>query len=146
MHRRQFIGQATAPVATQSKTPAVVFVAATSSVIDASPYFIRSSFTLPQVTIGVARNQRLDDTALTQAIARAIAQTFDEDKVVLGIQQRQIDTCGGTLPGVAMKVDEAPIRARRLLQALLQREQDDPGFVYRPVPMIEDTTPVLAMA
>lgn len=43
-----------APVATQSKTPSVVFVAATSSVIDASPYFVRSSFTLPQVTIGVA--------------------------------------------------------------------------------------------
>lgn len=45
---------AAAPVATQSKTPSVVFVAATSSVIDASPYFVRSSFTLPQVTIGVA--------------------------------------------------------------------------------------------
>ncbi|MFT3663880.1 ABC transporter substrate-binding protein [Piscinibacter sp.] len=43
-----------APVATQSKTPAVVFVAATSSVIDASPYFVRSSFTLPQVTLGIA--------------------------------------------------------------------------------------------
>ena len=45
---------AVAPVATQSKTPSVVMVAATSSVIDASPYFIRSSFTLPQVTVGVA--------------------------------------------------------------------------------------------
>ena len=45
---------AVAPIATQSKTPSVVFVAATSSVIDASPYFIRSSFTLPQVAIGVA--------------------------------------------------------------------------------------------
>ena len=43
-----------APVATQSKTPTVVMVAATSSVIDASPYFVRSSFTLPQVSIGVA--------------------------------------------------------------------------------------------
>jgi branched-chain amino acid transport system substrate-binding protein len=45
---------AAAPVATQSKTPAVVMVAATSSVIDASPYFVRTSFTLPQVAIGVA--------------------------------------------------------------------------------------------
>lgn len=45
---------ATAPVATQSKTPAVVMVAATSSVLDASPYFIRTSFTLPQVSIGMA--------------------------------------------------------------------------------------------
>lgn len=45
---------AVAPVATQSKTPAVVMVAATSSVINASPYFVRSSFTLPQVAVGVA--------------------------------------------------------------------------------------------
>lgn len=45
---------ATAPVATQSKTPMVVMVAATSSVIDASPYIVRTSFTLPQVTIGIA--------------------------------------------------------------------------------------------
>lgn len=46
---------AAAPVATQSKTPSIVMVAATSRVIDASPYFVRSSFTLPQVTIGVAQ-------------------------------------------------------------------------------------------
>jgi branched-chain amino acid transport system substrate-binding protein len=45
---------AVAPIATQSKTPSVVMVAATSSVIDASPWFIRTSFTLPQVTLGVA--------------------------------------------------------------------------------------------
>lgn len=45
---------ASAQVATRSKTPTLVMVAATSSVIEASPYFIRSSFTLPQVTIGVA--------------------------------------------------------------------------------------------
>jgi branched-chain amino acid transport system substrate-binding protein len=45
---------AAAPIATQSKTPAVVMVAATSSVIDASNYFVRSSFTVPQVTAGVA--------------------------------------------------------------------------------------------
>jgi branched-chain amino acid transport system substrate-binding protein len=45
---------ATAPIATQSKTPAVVMVAATSSVINASPFFVRSSFTLPQVTSGIA--------------------------------------------------------------------------------------------
>ncbi|HLU20056.1 MAG TPA: ABC transporter substrate-binding protein [Pusillimonas sp.] len=45
---------ATAQVSTRSKTPTIVMVAATSSVINASPYFVRSSFTMPQVTIGVA--------------------------------------------------------------------------------------------
>jgi branched-chain amino acid transport system substrate-binding protein len=45
---------ATAPIATQGKTPSVIMVAATSSVIQASPFFVRTSFTLPQVTIGIA--------------------------------------------------------------------------------------------
>ncbi len=45
---------ATAPIATQSKTPMVVMAAATSSITEASPYIVRTSFTLPQVTIGIA--------------------------------------------------------------------------------------------
>lgn len=45
---------ATAPIATQSKTPMVNMLAATSSVIEASPYMVRVSMTLPQVTLGVA--------------------------------------------------------------------------------------------
>lgn len=44
----------TAPLATQSKTPLVVMAAATSSVTEASPYIVRTSFTLPQVTVGMA--------------------------------------------------------------------------------------------
>lgn len=43
-----------APVATQSKTPMVVMQAATSSVTEKSPYIVRTSMTLPQVTVGVA--------------------------------------------------------------------------------------------
>lgn len=45
---------ATAPLATQSKTPMVVMAAATSSITEASPYIVRTSFTLPQVTVGIA--------------------------------------------------------------------------------------------
>ena len=44
----------TAPLATQSKTPLVVMAAATSSITEASPYIVRTSFTLPQVTISIA--------------------------------------------------------------------------------------------
>jgi len=44
----------TAPLATQAKVPMVNMLAATSSVIDASPYMVRVSMTLPQTTIGVA--------------------------------------------------------------------------------------------
>jgi branched-chain amino acid transport system substrate-binding protein len=45
---------ATAPIATQSKTPQVVMAAATSSITQASPYIVRSSFTLPQVSVALA--------------------------------------------------------------------------------------------
>lgn len=44
---------ATAPLATQSKTPMVVMAAATSAITNASPYIVRSSFTLPQVSVAM---------------------------------------------------------------------------------------------
>ncbi len=43
-----------APIATQSKTPLVVMAAATSSITEASPYIVRTSFTRPQASVAVA--------------------------------------------------------------------------------------------
>jgi branched-chain amino acid transport system substrate-binding protein len=45
---------AVAPIATQSKTPLVVMAAATSSITEASPFVVRTSFTLPQVSVALA--------------------------------------------------------------------------------------------
>ena len=45
---------ATASLATQSKTPTVVMAAATSSITEASPYIVRTSFTLPQASVSLA--------------------------------------------------------------------------------------------
>ncbi len=45
---------ATAPLATQSKTPMVVMAAATSSITQASPYVVRTSFALPQAAVAMA--------------------------------------------------------------------------------------------
>ena len=44
---------ATAPLATQSKTPMVVMAAATSSITQASPYVVRTSVTLPQASVAM---------------------------------------------------------------------------------------------
>jgi branched-chain amino acid transport system substrate-binding protein len=41
---------AVAPLATQARVPAVVMAAATSTITEASPFVVRTSFTLPQVT------------------------------------------------------------------------------------------------
>lgn len=48
------LAMATAPLATQSKTPMVVMAAATSSITQASPYVVRTSFTLPQASVAMA--------------------------------------------------------------------------------------------
>jgi branched-chain amino acid transport system substrate-binding protein len=45
---------ATAPIATQSKTPMVVMAAATSVITERSPFIVRSGFTVPQITFPVA--------------------------------------------------------------------------------------------
>lgn len=49
------IALAVAPIATQSKTPMVVMAAQTESITKASPYIVRSSGTIPQVTAGIAQ-------------------------------------------------------------------------------------------
>ena len=45
---------ATAPIATQSKTPMIVMAAATSIITQASPYIVRTSFTIPQAAVSMA--------------------------------------------------------------------------------------------
>ena len=62
---------ATAPIATQSKTPMVNMLAATAAVIDASPYMVRVSMTLPQITLGVA------DWAAKNGIKKAVTLVSD---------------------------------------------------------------------
>jgi branched-chain amino acid transport system substrate-binding protein len=62
---------ATAPIATQSKTPMVVSAAATSAITERSPYIVRTSFTLPQVTVPIA------DWAAKHGIKKAV--TFVSD-------------------------------------------------------------------
>ena len=62
---------ATAPIATQSKTPLVVMAAATSSITEASPYIIRTSFTLPQAAVSMA------DWASKNGIKKAVTLVSD---------------------------------------------------------------------
>ena len=61
----------TAPIATQSKTPLVVMAAATSSITQASPYIVRTSFTLPQAAVAMG------DWAPKNGIKRVISLVSD---------------------------------------------------------------------
>jgi branched-chain amino acid transport system substrate-binding protein len=62
---------AAAPLATQSKTPQIVMAAGTSSITEQSPFIVRTSFTLPQVTIGIA------DWASKNGIKKAMTLVAD---------------------------------------------------------------------
>ena len=46
---------AIAPVVEEAKIPTVIFNAATSSVLEKSKYFVRTSYTLPGITVPIAR-------------------------------------------------------------------------------------------
>lgn len=46
---------ATAPLATQAKIPMVVMAAGTAMITEQSPFIVRTSFTLPQNTLGIAK-------------------------------------------------------------------------------------------
>jgi branched-chain amino acid transport system substrate-binding protein len=62
---------ATAPVATEAKTPMIVMAAATSIIPQRSPFIVRSGFTLPQVTAPMA------DWASRNRIKRAVTLVTD---------------------------------------------------------------------
>ncbi len=62
---------AAAPIATQGKTPQIVMAAATSSITQASPYIIRTSFTLPQAAVAMG------DWAAKNGIKKAVTLVSD---------------------------------------------------------------------
>ena len=62
---------ATAPVATQGKTPMVVMAAATSTITESSPWIVRTSFTVAQVVTALA------DWAAKNGIKRVVSLVSD---------------------------------------------------------------------
>ena len=71
---------ATAPLATQSKTPLVVMAAATSSITEASPYIVRTSFTLPQATTPMADGATKNNIKKAVTLLADYGPGFDAEK------------------------------------------------------------------
>ena len=65
------IAMAVGPVATQAKVPAVIMTAATSVVVEQSPYFVRVGRTMPQMTFPIA------DWAAKNGIKSAVTLVSD---------------------------------------------------------------------
>jgi len=70
---------------------------------------------------GIARAYQHDDEALTAYIQEQIYYTFDQDKVVLEAQQRNL--ADSPFP-VALRTDAGPIQARKLIDELVMNEQE----------------------
>lgn len=74
------LAMATAPMATQSKTPMVVMAAATSIITQASPYIVRTSFTVPQVVTQLAEWAGKNDIKKVVTLVTDYAPGADSEK------------------------------------------------------------------
>ncbi len=91
----------------------------------------------------VVRNYRLDDVSMTAALAESVGATFDEDKIVLEQQQRALLESDESVPRFATKLDEAPMRARRILEKVVNACEADATYLMLTYPLVpnEETTP-----
>ncbi len=71
---------ATAPIATQSKTPMVVMAAGTSSITEASPFIVRTSFTVPQYTQAVGEWASKNGSKKVVTLVSDFGPGFDAEK------------------------------------------------------------------
>jgi vanillate O-demethylase monooxygenase subunit len=94
----------------------------------------------------VARNYHLEDAGMGVAIGKSVAATFDEDKVILEAQQIALGDLGDrNLLKLALKLDDAPLRARRLLSKLLRAQAEDRAYIITTKSFVPDeaTTPAM---
>src|SRR4051794_1801258 len=72
---------AAAPVATEAKVPMIVMAAATSVIVQRSPYILRTSFTLPQVTAPIAEWALKDGVKTAATLVTDFAPGLDAERV-----------------------------------------------------------------
>ncbi len=95
----------------------------------------------------MARNSMVDNDALTHRANRQVDDTFNEDREILERQQANLRARPGrALPGLAVRVDAAPMQARRLYASVLTAEQADASVVVAPVRLATDQAPVALAA
>jgi branched-chain amino acid transport system substrate-binding protein len=117
---------ATAPIATQSKTPMVVMAAATSAITEASPYIVRTSFTLPQAAVGIAEWANKNGIKKTVTLVADYGPGFDAEKYFAD----RVTLNGGTV----LEKLRTPLRAPDFAP-VLQKVRDakpDALFVFLP--------------
>ena len=116
---------ASAPLATQAKVPEVVMAAATSTITEASPFIVRTSFTLPQATVPMA------DWAAQNGIKKVVTLVSDYGP---GIDAEKAFTAAFTAKGGQVENLRVPL-ANPDFSPFLQKVADakpDALFVFVP--------------
>jgi vanillate O-demethylase monooxygenase subunit len=87
----------------------------------------------------VARNFRLDDEKLDEGLWTQIDRTFKEDRELLETQDARLQAEGmPKVPQLAAKIDAGPVAGRRLLDAMIRKEAEDPRYCAPPIPLADD--------
>jgi branched-chain amino acid transport system substrate-binding protein len=120
------IALAVGPVATQAKVPAVIMAAGTAMIVDRSPYFVRTSFTLPQNTYPMADWSAKNGIKRVVTLVSDYGPGLDAEKAFKG----NFEAHGGKVVGQL----RAPL-ASPDFAALLQKAKDlkpDALFLFVP--------------
>jgi branched-chain amino acid transport system substrate-binding protein len=119
------IAMAVAPIATQAKVPEVVMAAGTSSITEASPYVVRTSFTVAQSVVPMAEWAAKNGVKKVVTIVSDFAPGLDAEKVF----SETFTKAGGKVDNVRVPLrnpDFAPFLQRAA------DEKPDALFVFVP--------------
>lgn len=95
----------------------------------------------------VARNFRLDDDELDAGLWKQIDHTFKEDRGLLELQDQRLQAEGmPKVPQLAAKLDAGPVAGRRLLDAMIRQEAEDPRYCAPPIPLADDDVVTMPFA
>lgn len=81
---------------------------------------------------GLPRSFKLDDTEMTEMLRMGVHRTFEEDRAIVEAQQRILDRVSLDTRTVYTKADQAPGRARSMVNAMIAREQRAASAVSSP--------------
>jgi branched-chain amino acid transport system substrate-binding protein len=119
------LAMATAPIATQAKVPEIVTCAGTSSITEASPFIVRTSFTLAQSAVPIAEWAAKNGIKKVTTIVSDYAPGHDAEKSF----SEAFTKAGGTVENV-----RAPLRNPDFAPYLQKAADTKPDAIFVFVP------------
>ncbi len=119
------LAMATAPIATQAKVPEIIMAAGTSSITEASPFVVRTSFTLAQSSVPIAEWAAKNGIKKVTTIVSDFAPGHDGEKSF----SEAFTKAGGTVENI-----RAPLRNPDFAPFLQKAANSKPDAIFVFVP------------